>query len=206
MPLTTFNKNFAVGPATLTSLKTLVLADAIEYHAGSSTIASSGLDANTLVHKCEGSIRFLPGGDSSPSYCEIEGDGLSKRLIVHRVESPETSLNLVGGTSGVVLASNDGSGNMLACTPTQLEAFKKLVCLKGAQFGGGLTTFFGGVLFENENTFNKKQNFKFKVLLNNETLQSSYNLSAMDSSTHGLMCRTEAASCGCLTLRAQPLS
>ena len=107
------------------------------------------------MRKCEGSTRFLPGGDSGPSYCEIEGDGLSKRLIVHRVESPETSLNRVGGSSGAVLASTDGTGNMLTCTGTQIEAFKRMICLKGAQFGGGLTTFVGGVLFENENAYNK---------------------------------------------------
>ena len=67
------------------------------------------------------------------------------------------------------MALNNGTGNVLGCDADSITAFNKLFVNKGAEFKGGLTTFIGGVLFQNGNTYNARQDYNHRVFLNGET-------------------------------------
>ena len=51
----------------------------------------------------------------------------------------------------------------------------KVICLERGPsiYKGGLTTFIGGCLFQNGNTYNARQDYNHKVLLNDETFATS---------------------------------
>ena len=111
----------------------------------------------------------ITAGGTPYTHCSAQHDKtyFNRPVEVTRDLTVSAATQMLGAlnVAGQLTISDENFNMAFHVYGGRVDATKKFFALNGAQFGGGLTVFVGGCLFENENTFNRRQNFNHLVFL-----------------------------------------